>query len=337
MPTFSIIIPVYDVAPYLRECLDSVRAQTFGDWEAICVDDGSTDGSGEILDEYAANDKRFRVRHQPNGGVSAARNTALDMAQGEWVGFLDADDIWLPWLLQQIHTCIQDNGIEWVRMTRCACHFRTSPPPTKTEKQSKTTICTTNVMALGWDLISKASVPFLNFYKTACVGRSRFVTGIRFREDALFEFEMASKVNRVCLTDTEGYCRRERQGSATLSPRRRDDSIHLMSAYSVLWKTIRGRIPDKTTRKTIVSASTLWVEKDVRQWFLLCPTRTHKDGRQVSRLVGLLHSMGAIDGNLQQPPRRRLRWRCFLATGLGWFLIANRHNLLGRPRPMKSQ
>ncbi len=58
---FSIIIPVYNVAQYLRECLDSVLAQTFTDWEAICVDDGSNDGSGAILDEYAAKDKRFRV------------------------------------------------------------------------------------------------------------------------------------------------------------------------------------------------------------------------------------------------------------------------------------
>lgn len=93
MPFFSIIIPVYNVAPYLRECLDSVLAQAFTDWEAICVDDGSTDGSGTILDEYVAKDTRFRVIHQPNAGVSAARNKALDTVQGEWIAFLDADDL----------------------------------------------------------------------------------------------------------------------------------------------------------------------------------------------------------------------------------------------------
>lgn len=93
-PFFSIIIPVYNVAPYLRECLDSVRAQTFTDWETICVNDGSTDGSGEVLDEYVAKDKRFRVIHQGNSGVGAARNVALGVAKGEWICFLDADDIW---------------------------------------------------------------------------------------------------------------------------------------------------------------------------------------------------------------------------------------------------
>ena len=93
MPFFSIIIPVYNVAPYLRECLDSVLGQTFQEWEAICVDDGSTDGSGEILDEYGARDKRFRVVHQDNAGVSAARNRGLEEAKGEWVWFVDGDDV----------------------------------------------------------------------------------------------------------------------------------------------------------------------------------------------------------------------------------------------------
>ena len=106
MPKFSIIIPVYNVAPYLRECLDSVLAQTFTDWEAICVDDGSTDDSCAILDEYAAKDVRFRVVHQPNRGVSAARNAGLDVAIGEWLAFLDGDDIFLPSLLDKVCTTI---------------------------------------------------------------------------------------------------------------------------------------------------------------------------------------------------------------------------------------
>lgn len=105
-PFFSIIIPVYNVAPYLRECLDSVLAQTFGDWEAICVDDGSTDGSGAILDEYAVRDKRFRVVHQPNAGVATARNKGLEETTGQWVLFLDADDVWNMNLLSTMANAI---------------------------------------------------------------------------------------------------------------------------------------------------------------------------------------------------------------------------------------
>lgn len=91
---FSIIIPVYNVEPYLRQCLDSVLGQTFGDWEAVCVNDGSTDGSLKILEEYAEKDLRFKVINQENGGLSSARNTGLREAQGEYVLFLDSDD-WL--------------------------------------------------------------------------------------------------------------------------------------------------------------------------------------------------------------------------------------------------
>jgi len=95
MRKFSIIIPVYNVAPYLRECLDSVLAQTYADWEAICVDDGSTDDSGEILNAYARKNVQFRVLHQENHGVSFARNVALSIVCGDFVIFMDADDLFL--------------------------------------------------------------------------------------------------------------------------------------------------------------------------------------------------------------------------------------------------
>lgn len=91
---FSIIIPVYNVESYLCKCLDSVLNQTFPDWEAVCVNDGSTDKSAAILEEYAARDPRFKISIQPNGGLSSARNTGLIAAKGEYILFLDSDD-WL--------------------------------------------------------------------------------------------------------------------------------------------------------------------------------------------------------------------------------------------------
>ena len=91
-PTVSIIIPVYNVEPYLRQCLDSVISQTFTDWECILVNDGSTDKSGSICDEYASKDSRLKVIHKVNGGSSAARNTGLEYIVGEYVFFMDSDD-----------------------------------------------------------------------------------------------------------------------------------------------------------------------------------------------------------------------------------------------------
>ena len=91
-PLVSVVVPVYNVASYLEQCLDSVVNQTYKNLEIILVDDGSTDGSGAICDRYAEQDGRIRVVHKENGGQSSARNIALDMMQGEWVLFVDSDD-----------------------------------------------------------------------------------------------------------------------------------------------------------------------------------------------------------------------------------------------------
>ena len=92
LPKVSIIVPVYNVAPYLRQCMDSIINQTYRNIEIICVDDGSTDESGEILDEYAKSDNRISEAHTNNSGVASARNTGLSLASGEYLLFVDGDD-----------------------------------------------------------------------------------------------------------------------------------------------------------------------------------------------------------------------------------------------------
>lgn len=88
----SVVVPVYNTEKYLRRCLDSIVTQNEEDMEIILVDDGSTDGSGEICDLYAENDKRFRVVHKKNGGVSSARNAGMELIRGEYFCFIDSDD-----------------------------------------------------------------------------------------------------------------------------------------------------------------------------------------------------------------------------------------------------
>ena len=92
LPSISIIVPVYNVEPYLRRCVNSIINQTYKNLDIILVDDGSTDHSGEICDEYAAKDNRIKVIHRENGGLSAARNTGLSISKGEYVYFVDSDD-----------------------------------------------------------------------------------------------------------------------------------------------------------------------------------------------------------------------------------------------------
>lgn len=93
-PLISVIVPVYKVEKYLYNCIDSVINQSYKNWELILVDDGSPDNCPQICDEYASKDKRIKVIHKINGGLSSARNVGLDIAKGEFVGFLDSDDFW---------------------------------------------------------------------------------------------------------------------------------------------------------------------------------------------------------------------------------------------------
>ncbi len=112
-PEVSVLIPAYNVAPYIRECLDSVLAQTLQDFEIICVDDASADRTWEILQEYAESDERIRLfRHEQNMGQSCGRNHALDHASGEYIYMLDADDKILPDMLEDLVKECRENDLD---------------------------------------------------------------------------------------------------------------------------------------------------------------------------------------------------------------------------------
>ena len=114
MPLVSVIIPVYNVEQYLRQCIDSVRAQTLFDIEIICVNDSSTDGSLKILEEYAQKDERIKVVTQPNGGAGAARNRGLSMASGKYLSFLDSDDFFEPEMLELAYQKAEEDKADFV-------------------------------------------------------------------------------------------------------------------------------------------------------------------------------------------------------------------------------
>ncbi len=114
MTKISVIIPMYNVEKYLRRCLDSVKNQTFQDWQAICIDDGSPDKSGVIAEEYAQKDKRFIVLHKENGGLSDARNYGLNVADGKYVMYLDSDDCIHPQTMELLHDLAEENDVDVV-------------------------------------------------------------------------------------------------------------------------------------------------------------------------------------------------------------------------------
>lgn len=112
----SVVIPVYNVKPYLERCVKSVIGQTYKDLEIILVDDGSTDGSGELCDKIAGSDQRICVIHQKNQGLSGARNTGIKQATGEYIAFIDSDDEWL--ITDGIEKLLQEEKIDLIVFKR---------------------------------------------------------------------------------------------------------------------------------------------------------------------------------------------------------------------------
>ena len=117
MPAISIIIPIYKVEKYLRRCLDSVQNQTFQDWQAVCVNDGSPDNSADILDEYAKRDARFVVVNKENGGLSDARNVGMKHATGDYIMYLDSDDFIHPQTMEIAYSLAIRDGSDVVSYT----------------------------------------------------------------------------------------------------------------------------------------------------------------------------------------------------------------------------
>ena len=196
----SIIVPVYNVEKYLRECLDSISQLKAVTWEAILVDDGSTDISGQICDEYAKQDSRFRVIHQKNAGVSAARNAGLDAAKGEWIWFVDSDDSINPDFEISNPEVFDDADYVLFDMRK----FRDGEELNTLEHQKGTVKCTD---------LSKND--FLCKYQCNHHQRLAFCLGTRVGEDLEFQYKYLTRCQRPARLDAVLYNYRLREGSAT--------------------------------------------------------------------------------------------------------------------------
>lgn len=217
---FSIVIPVYNVAPWLRECLDSVLAQTCGDWEAICVDDGSPDGAGAILDEYAARDARFVVIHQQNSGEGGARNAALEVARGEWICFLDGDDAFAPAMLSAGEKLTAENpDCDLVRVS--AATFQDGEASRKLTPFRGGLL--TGVFCVG-------------FYRRAKSGDVRFADFF-VGADRVYAASCVFQTGRIAESEIIGYLYRQRATSVShvrMSPRKaRDSFLHVAEILKI--------------------------------------------------------------------------------------------------------
>ena len=205
MPKISVIVPVYNVAEYVKGCLESVIAQTEKDIEIICVDDGSTDLSRQIIDEMARQDKRIKVIHQKNQGVSVARNTGLDYATGEFISFCDSDDYFHPEFYEKCVKIINETNAEVVcgGIVPTRRKYPIAFQPLNDRKLHLTIVDQPFETYLTKSLI--ATNVNRHLYRRSAIGALRFVPGVRLMEDMLFITFLMQKVRKVAVTDYPIY------------------------------------------------------------------------------------------------------------------------------------
>lgn len=243
-PFFSIIIPVYNVAPYLRECLDSILAQTFHNWEAICVDDGSSDGSGAILDEYAAKDKRFRVLCQKHLGVSNARNSGIRAGHGEWVAFMDADDAMENRWLETAARAIAEQKADFVRMNFRWWDCKRDRTYSGLDANKLLIEGRDAVFEWGWRNLLNAGWAFILFVKASLLEAHNifFPEGMGIREDVIFALDIARHSSMAVQLPYDGYKYRISTHSAYRQPRRLMECVRFIDECCSRWNKDINRI-----------------------------------------------------------------------------------------------
>lgn len=206
----SVIVPIYNVEPYLRRCVDSLLQQTCEDFELILVDDGSPDNCGAICDEYAAMDARVRVIHKPNGGLSDARNAGLKIAQGEYIAFVDSDDWVTPDYLERMLTAMLETGADI-----CECDIlRTSGEETALTKEHHAAELFTTVDAMEQLIHDGAFHQHVwnKLYRREVIADIMFPKG-KTNEDEFWTYQVFGNANKVVKIPNVLYFYFQRPGS----------------------------------------------------------------------------------------------------------------------------
>ena len=205
-PIISIIVPVYNTEQYLAKCLDSIVAQTFTDFEVLMIDDGSTDGSGEICDQYSQFDNRFIAIHQTNQGVSASRNNGLKRARGSYISFIDSDDYIHPQMLDLLYMAVCQGDYDFAMVynkivEEYITEFQSIDIPNLQKLYPKDLIC--NILGNS-DMDGQYIVCTNKLYKKDLL-KEVYFSEFKIAEDLVFNFKLFHKVNKAVLLKHDLY------------------------------------------------------------------------------------------------------------------------------------
>lgn len=210
-PKVSVIVPIYNVEKFLSQCLDCLINQTLKDIEIICVNDGSTDNSLQILEEYSQKDERIKIINQANGGLSSARNSGIKIAQGEFIGFLDSDDYLDLNFYESLYSRAKDTNSDIVT---CEYIYKITNNDKKKELFLKV-----NRNVVTSDVKEKFECLYLPFYcyvqnkiyKKDCI-KDNFIEGLTF-EDIYFTTTILAENNKMAVAKDVAYYYRNQPNS----------------------------------------------------------------------------------------------------------------------------
>lgn len=248
-PLISIIVPVYNAEKTLNRCIDNILNQTFLDWELLLVDDGSTDRSGEICDQYAVKNQRIQVFHKKNGGVSSARNIGLDYAKGEWVVFVDSDDFVREFYL----THLLEHSQKHVDLVISYAEIYNKDNVQKESYPAKLVDDTNfEVMFIENDMHWHTS-PWSKLYKRSIIEKNhlRFCEGMHIGEDAVFLYSYMLCSKTIYISQDTDYCYCANT-SGSLTKR-----VNSLTSETLAYNQIRATVESLIFQKSIKNSTAL--------------------------------------------------------------------------------
>jgi len=295
-PKISVIIPAYNVEDYVAKCLDSIINQTYKNLEIIIVNDGSTDKSGEICERYAKKENRIILIHQENQGMSIARNNALDIATGEYIGFVDSDD----WIEPDMYATLYDNIIAHdADISMCNFYYvRTSGQQSPYSNENDDTKILEGIYKIAHNIRLSNNCIWNRLYKRHLFDDIRFPAGKTF-EDVFVMHRVMDNANKLVLSSKCLYYYRRRADSITLSPFNMAQMDNV-DAYIERHNYVSSKYPslEKTSRKFIFT-SLLW---GMRKAYVDGRIEIHKE--KLSKIIDGLSCYDFSDCGLSVPEKK---------------------------------
>ncbi|SMC83692.1 glycosyltransferase family 2 protein [Papillibacter cinnamivorans] len=248
-PLVSVIVPVYNVEPYLRKSLDSILAQTYGCLEIILVNDGSSDGSGALCEDYARKDARIRVIHQKNGGVSSARNTGLSAASGEYIAWVDPDDWCSPDFIQYL---LENLMSEKADLATCGYRSIRGVSFKRIAASRRMVLTEDQILHRYWNTNEIGDTLWNKLYKRSLFDRISFPPLVRFEDSAVMFRILAASEKTVVLPDVK-YFYRLRSGGLS----QQKSTAAAADSLDVVLQVFDAAVAEYPWLKNAVSAKTM--------------------------------------------------------------------------------